>query len=144
MPTLTRVAYAQVPVSTAYSVVADVARYPEFLPACEAVEVLREGSDSLSAKVQVAGMGMTESFVTDNTLVDNQQITMSLSDGPFHHLEGTWSFTELGEVGCKIELHLDYAPRGMLANLLSGLADKVADKLVDAFIARVELVHGDE
>ena len=141
MSFLERSALLEVPVSAAYDVVIDVARYPLFLPGCEAVEVLETTPSGLVAQVAVAGKGLKESFITENRHEPHEAVYMSLQQGPFDRLEGEWLFTPLGTVGCRIDLRIDYIPRGLLAKLLSGLADRVANRMVDAFSERIVAQH---
>lgn len=133
-----------VPVEVAYRVVVDVASYPEFLPACHATQIIEQEESGLTASVtvggRVGGKTLEERFVTRNVHIPNQQIDMTLSDGPFEKLEGRWVFKQLGEVGCKIEVTIEYVPRGVLARLLSALVDPMASRLVDAFSQRIESV----
>lgn len=142
MKTLVRTALLEVPTETAYGVVVDVCRYPQFLPGCERVEVLETTPSGLIAEVAVAGKGLQERFVTANVHQPHEAVTMSLQQGPFEHLEGRWLFTPLGDSGCKVELHIEYLPKGVLARLLGGIADRVANRLVDAFSERIVETHG--
>ena len=130
-------ALLEVPVDFAYQVVLDVARYPEFLPGCDEVTVLETTLDGLVAEVRVAGKGLRESFITSNTHLPNEAVRMSLREGPFERLEGEWVFTPLGDIGCRVDMHIDFVARGLLARLLSTLADRVADRMVDAFSQRI-------
>ncbi|MEM9620788.1 MAG: type II toxin-antitoxin system RatA family toxin [Pseudomonadota bacterium] len=137
MPQIVRSALVEAPPSAAYAVVVDVERYPEFLPNCASVQVLETHASGLVAAVTVVGKGLTEQFITSNAHEPDQSVLMTLREGPFQHLEGEWRFTPLGDLGCRIDMRLDFAPRGVLARILSGLADAVANRLVDAFSQRV-------
>lgn len=132
-----------VPAATAYRVVADVASYPMFLPGCTAVTIVEplNQAHELVASVRVQGKGLSETFVTKNTHVPDERVTMSLREGPFRSLEGTWTFQALGEDGCRVDLDLLFEPRGLLASMLSPMAEGVANIMVDAFVARIEAVH---
>ena len=143
MPVITKSALLMVPVETAYAVVVDVAAYPQFLPACRDTRVISQPSvDELTASVTVGGTvggkSIEETFVTHNRHEPGQRVDMLLSQGPFDRLEGHWLFTQLGDIGCKVEVTIDYVPRGLLARLLSTLADPMANRLVDAFSDRIE------
>ena len=131
------------PVEVAYDVVADVAAYPEFLPGCRAVtiESPMNAAGELVASVQVAGKGMQEHFVTRNTHVPVERVTMSLREGPFRTLEGAWTFKALGDDGCRVDLDVRFEARGMIATLLSPMAEGIADLMVDAFVERIETIH---
>ena len=135
--TLERTALLEVPPEVAYEVVIDVAQYPQFLPGCERVQVLENHASVLVAQVSVAGKGLQESFVTSNVHRPYESVTMSLQQGPFEYLQGQWLFTPLGDVGCKVDLRIEYLPKGVLVRLLSSLADRIANRLVDAFSERI-------
>ena len=138
MTTLERSALLEAPVALAYDVIADVARYPEFLPGCESVLVLETTSTGLVAEVSVAGRGIHESFVTANEHRPQEAIVMSLRDGPFERLEGEWLFTRLGDLGCRVDIRIEFVPKGIVARLLGGFADRLANRLVDAFSERIQ------
>ena len=142
MHTLERTALLEVPIDVAYDVVVDVVRYPDFLPGCKTVTVLDTSDSGLTARVAVAGRGIHESFVTENVHHPHESVFMYLREGPFERLEGQWLFTPLGDVGCRVDLRIDFVPKGLLAHLLSGFADKAANRLVDAFSARMQSLSG--
>lgn len=142
MHKLIRTALLEVPASAAYQVVIDVVQYPDFVPGCKTVHVLETSETGLVAKVSVAGRGLHESFITTNQHRLDESVLMTLREGPFERLEGEWLFTPLGEVGCRIELRIEFQPKGVIARLLSGFADKIANRLVDAFVARILAIHG--
>lgn len=141
MPELFRSALLEVPPSAAYAVVIDVVRYPEFLPGCKAVSVLETTARGLVAQVSVSGAGIKESFVTNNIHTLDKLVVMSLQEGPFERLEGKWTFTALGDLGCRIDLHIDYEPKGLLSRILGKLANRVANKMVDAFSERIDVQY---
>ncbi len=141
MAELTRSALIEVPVPTVFAVVQDIGSYHEFVPGCDAVEVLSHTPDGIEAAVQVSGKGISERFVTFNTYEQDAWVRMSLREGPFETLEGEWRFKALGDIGCRIDLSLQFVPKGVLVRVLSGFIEPVADRLVDAFVQRVEAVH---
>ena len=145
MPVITKSALLMVPVNVAYDVVIDVASYPLFLPACQETQIISQSPDGLTASVTVggtlAGQTFDETFVTHNLHNPNERVTMQLHEGPFEYLSGSWQLTGFGEVGCKVEVSIDYAPRGLLARLLAKFAEPMANKMVDAFSQRIELVY---
>lgn len=140
MKKITRSALLEVPVELAYQVVVDVEAYPDFLPGCERVEVLKRTDTGVEVKVTVSGAGIKQKFVTVNRH-DPNMITMSLKKGPFKALEGAWHFTQIGDRGCRVEVDLEFEADGMLATLFTPIADVVANKLVDAFCERMDTVQ---
>ena len=137
MNRLSREALLEVPCEVAYAVVVDVLQYPDFLPGCGAVQIIEETKSGLVAQVEVQGAGFKETFITANRHVPNEAVSMSLKQGPFERLEGQWVFTPLGEVGCRVDLTIEYSARGLLTNLLARLAGNMANKMVDAFSQRI-------
>ena len=132
-----RSALLEVPVELAYQVVVDVEAYPEFLPGCDSVDVLRRDADGLDAKVKVTGAGMSHVFVTRNRH-EAASISMVLREGPFRSLEGQWHFTSIGDTGCRVTVELMVDAHGLLATVLNPVADKVANRMVEAFCRRIE------
>lgn len=141
MKTLERSALLEVPVPVAYAVIVDVLKYPDFVAGCEQVEILQATPTGLIAQVSVAGKGLRESFVTENTHQPFESVVMSLREGPFEVLEGRWQLTPLGDVGCRVDLRIDFVPKGIVARILSGFTDRIADRLVDAFSDQILLEY---
>lgn len=131
-----------VPAATAYQVVIDVERYADFVPACKKVQVLeRRREDAqvewVEAQVTVGKAGAEYVFVTENKCVANEQVEVNLKQGPFKRLHGVWTFKALGDKGCRVDLTLDFEATSLLSGLLDGMAQKVADSMVDAFSRRI-------
>lgn len=125
-----------------YRLVNDVDSYPEFLPGCSGSRVLSASSDQMTASVDVSKAGISKTFVTRNTLTDNQSINMQLVDGPFKKLSGGWRFTPLGEQACKVELNLDFEFTNMLVELAFGrIFKELASSMVQAFTQRAKEVY---
>lgn len=129
-----------------FELVADVSRYPEFLPWCSNGQVLEQTPDGVVASIGMAFGGMRKSFTTRNTHVQDRSIRLELVDGPFSHLEGTWDFVPLGDGSqraCRIEFALNYGfASHTLATLVGPVFDKIAGSLVDAFVKRADQVYG--
>lgn len=131
-----------------YSLVTGVAAYPQFLPWCDSAEVLASDADSVTARLGLAYMGVRHAFTTRNQHVADRSVTVSLVDGPFSVLEGSWVFHPLGRPGseaqaCKIEFDLRYTfANGALERVVNPVFDRVANTLVDAFVRRAEDVYG--
>lgn len=132
-----------------YSLVTDVAAYPQFLPWCERVDVLAKDKTSVTARLSLAYAGVHHAFTTRNTQVRDESVQIALIDGPFSMLDGTWSFRSLavpaGGAGqaSKVELDLRYAFAGHALELMvSPVFDRIANTFVDSFVKRAEQVYG--
>ncbi len=130
-----------------FDVVADVERYPQFLPLCEALAVrsrAEQGPDSILTATMTVGYGaIRESFTSRVTLKPAQkEIHVAYLDGPFHHLDNRWRFTDTAN-GSEIHFFIDYAFASRLLGLVMGaMFDRAVKKYTEAFEARARVVYG--
>jgi coenzyme Q-binding protein COQ10 len=130
-----------------FAVVADVERYPEFLPLCEGLSVRsreEHGGDSvLTATMRVGYHAIAESFTSRVTLRPEQnEIVVAYLDGPFTHLHNRWRFREAAS-GSEIEFFIDYAfASRMLAMVMGAVFDKAVRKYTHAFEERARMLYG--
>lgn len=132
-----------------FNLVTDVGKYDQFLPWCDHAKVITATPDTMQAEVGIAMAGVKQTFTTQNTHTINdtgRQIDMKLLNGPFSNLEGSWTFTPVGDTSqraCKTELHLNYGfDNAVLAALVGPVFDKIAASLVDAFVKRADQIYG--
>jgi len=126
-----------------YELVNDVARYSEFLPWCEAGEVLESSETHMLARLRLGKGIIHQQFVTRNSLVPGERIEMNLAEGPFKKLHGLWLFQPLNEQACKISLDLSFDYSGALVKASLGpLFNQLAGSMVDAFCARAKALLG--
>lgn len=136
-----------------FALVTQVAQYPQFLPWCDHATVLAEDAEGMTAEVGISFGGIRQTFTTRNRHVAGRRIGMTLVNGPFSQLEGTWEFKPLdtsaaapGEGlsrACRVEFTLNYGfDNAALAALVGPVFDKIAGSLVDAFVKRAEHVYG--
>lgn len=142
MPQIHRSALVPFSAEQMYQLVNDVHSYPEFLPGCTGSRVLTATPNEMTAAVEVAKAGISKTFTTRNTLLDNQSINMQLVDGPFRTLMGGWKFTALSPEACKVELHLDFEFTNKLIELAFGkIFKELAGSMVQAFTQRAKEVY---
>lgn len=132
-----------------YDLVADIERYPEFLPLCESLRILRRQEDAGGNPMLVAEMGVgykaiRERFTTRVGLDrDNLKITAEYIDGPFRHLENRWAFKDASDGGCDIDFFITYEFKSFALGLLMGkMFDRAFRKFTDAFETRANVVYG--
>ncbi|HKJ62683.1 MAG TPA: type II toxin-antitoxin system RatA family toxin [Hyphomicrobiales bacterium] len=131
-----------------FDLVADVERYPEFVPLCDAMHVLRRdeqnGHEVITAKMTIAYKLIRESFTTRVRLErDNSRILVSYIDGPFKYLENSWSFKAIDGDRCEIGFSLSYEFRSRLLQAVMGAVfDQAFRKFADAFEARADEIYG--
>lgn len=126
-----------------FELVADVEKYPEFLPWCSGSRVVRDHEGGVDATVQLDYHGIKSHFTTRNDLRAPEHIRMSLIDGPFRSLTGSWSFIALRPGACKVHLVLHYEfSSGLLAKALTPVFAHVAHSMIESFETRAEAVYG--
>ena len=143
MPRISRSADVPFPAPDMFSLVADIERYPRFLPWCRSATVHVRSPTVVTASLEIARGPFRKSFTTRNRMVDSERIDIELIDGPFSHLDGYWSFDEMAAKRCKIgfEMRFEISNR-MLARVLAPLFEEIARTMVDAFCRRAHQVYG--
>lgn len=125
-----------------YDLVNDVEAYENFLPGCKSSQVIISNESYMKAKMVVAKAGIEQELVTENALVLNRSIQMSLAQGPFKSLSGGWTFTPLSDEACKIELDLEFTFASRLVDMAFGKVFKsLTGNMVKAFSERAKEVY---
>lgn len=125
-----------------FELVYDVASYPRFLPWCQHAEVIKETDEEICGRIEVARLGIHQTFSTCNRYERDRHMTIDLLDGPFRKLHGGWNFLPLRENACKVELELEFEFSGRLIDkAFGGVFNQIANTLVDAFCKRADEVY---
>jgi coenzyme Q-binding protein COQ10 len=126
-----------------YAVVADVERYPEFLPWCVACRIkTRESAASFTADLAVGFKMVREQFTSRVTLDPPTGITVEYLTGPFEHLRNTWGFKAVPG-GTEVEFFLSFAFRSKLLQAVIGvLFEEAVQRMVGAFETRAAKLYG--
>ena len=131
-----------------FDLVADVERYPEFVPLCKALKVRQRIQEPESVEVVIADMTVSYKLVretfTSRVTLDrpNLQILVEYLEGPFSHLENRWTFHPLGERTCEIEFFISYEFRSRTLGLLMGAVFDVAfRRFAVAFEQRADRIY---
>ncbi len=126
-----------------YDLVADVERYPEFLPWCVAVR-MREREDDLLVADTVIGFKMFRERFTTRVRLDpaGRRIDVAYEEGPFNHLNNHWVFEDHVQ-GCAIDFFVDFSFRSrILQKLIETLFAEAVRRMVSAFEARARALYG--
>jgi len=135
---------AIVPFSAAqmFSLVNDVARYPEFLPWCVGAKVEELAADERVASLKVSRGVLRTEFTTRNRLDPDREILMSLLDGPFRNLKGHWRFEPIAERGARVGLRVEFEFKNPLtAAAFNAIFESLCGTLVDAFVMRARKIY---
>jgi coenzyme Q-binding protein COQ10 len=132
-----------------FNLVADVERYPEFVPLCRSLKVRKrmpqaDGVEVVIADMSVAYKLVRESFVSRVTLDrPNLQILVEYIEGPFSRMENRWSFQPIGERACKVDFSISYEFRSRAFGLLMGaMFDLAFRRFAAAFEKRADEIYG--
>lgn len=126
-----------------YSLVADIERYPEFLPWCVACRIKkRESATVLIADLAVGFKMVREQFTSRVTLDPPKAITVEYLNGPFEHLRNTWGFRP-APGGTEVDFFLSFEFRSrLLQTIIGALFEEAVHRMVGAFEARAARLYG--
>ncbi|WP_286235114.1 type II toxin-antitoxin system RatA family toxin [Thalassotalea sediminis] len=143
MPVISRNALVMFSTEQMFELINDVQAYPQFLPDCGDSKIIKQDANKMTASLLVSKGGLKKWFTTENTLVNNKEVSMSLLDGPFKYLTGKWQLIPLSEDACKVSLHLDYEFSSKVLDLAFGpVFNGIANSMVQAFTERAKQVYG--
>jgi coenzyme Q-binding protein COQ10 len=126
-----------------YDLVADIGRYPEFLPWCLASRIRRRDGDVIIADLVIGFKMLRERFTSQVTLYPEQmKIDVTYVDGPFKHLNNHWQFLD-DPGGCLIDFYVDFEFRSrFLQKMMQPLFNEAVRRMVAAFESRAENLYG--
>ena len=132
-----------------FDLVADVERYPEFVPLCRELKVRKRSTEAEGVEVVIADMTVAYKLVREafrSRVMLNRpklQILVEYLEGPFSHLENRWTFHQTGENACEVEFFIDYEFRSRTLGLLMGaMFDAAFRRFATAFERRADEVYG--
>lgn len=126
-----------------FELVADVGKYPEFLPWCVATRVRSRTSDGVVADMVIGYKAFRERF-TSTARFDrpHMRIDVAYQEGPFRFLSNHWVF-ERAPNGCAIDFYIDFEFRsGLLEKAITVVFNKAVNRMVEAFERRARAMYG--
>lgn len=130
-----------------YDLVADVARYPEFLPWTAAARIrsrspIAGGGEVMEADLVISFKVFRERFGSQVTLLPSEnKILTEYIDGPFKHLKSIWTFQDT-PTGCDVSFEVDFEFRNpILAGLIGLVFNEAMTRVVRAFEARAAKLY---
>ena len=129
-----------------FDLVADVERYPEFLPFCESLVVrARDVKDEQTMLVadMTIGYKLVRETITSRVMIDRGRMQISTDNvsGPFRQMQNCWNFAPLDDGGCEIRFSIAYEFKNRaLATLVGGLFDRVFRRFAEAFETRADMI----
>jgi coenzyme Q-binding protein COQ10 len=136
-----------------YDLVADVARYPEFLPWTAAARIRSlkpvagrsEGAEVMEADLVISFKVFRERFGSRVTLLPAEgRIETEYLDGPFKYLQSSWVIEDRPEGGCNVCFEVDFEFRNMILQRIIGVVfDEAMRRVVQAFDRRARALYGE-
>ena len=126
-----------------YALINDIERYPEFVPGCVGARIVQLMEHEVVATLTIKRGPLKTEFTTRNLLETDRRVLMQLVNGPFRVLEGLWTLTPLGDLGCRVglEMRFEFTNR-VTGALFEPLFEDTAASLVDAFVQRARAIRG--
>jgi coenzyme Q-binding protein COQ10 len=128
-----------------FDLVADIERYPEFLPWCVGARVRSREGDLVVADL-VIGFKMVRERFTSRVKLDrpNLRIDVAYTEGPFRYLNNHWIFEPLPNGRCRIDFYVDFEFRSsILQRIIGALFNEAVRRMVHAFETRARKLYGD-
>ena len=132
-----------------FDLVADVERYPEFVPLCRSLKIRQrtpkpDGTEIVVADMTVSFKLVREAFTSRVTLDrPNLKILVEYLQGPFSHLENRWTFEPKSDSACEVGFYLAYEFKSrMLAMLMGTMFDAAFQRFAAAFEKRADVIYG--
>lgn len=133
------------PARQMFDLVIDAERYPEFVPYCTGLKVLRRSVAPDGRKTMVAAMTVgygpiSETFTTRVTMDEEKlKLLIQYVDGPFRRLENRWTFVDTGADSSEVGFFIEYSFKSRAFELLAGsVFERLFRKMADAFVARAD------
>jgi coenzyme Q-binding protein COQ10 len=135
--------------SEMFDLVADVERYPEFVPLCKSLKIRQrtpkpDGTEIVVCDMTVSFKLIREAFTSEVTLDrPNLKILVKYLRGPFSNMENRWTFEPKSEHACDVGFYISYEFRSrMLAILMGTMFETAFQRFAAAFEKRADVVYG--
>jgi coenzyme Q-binding protein COQ10 len=125
-----------------FDLVADIERYPEFLPWCVGTRIRSRDGNVIVADMIIGYKAFRERFTSRVTLTRPTSIDVEYSEGPFKYLQNHWLFVP-HDAGTTIDFFVDFEFRSRILQALIGVVFGEAVRImVNAFERRAEAIYG--
>lgn len=127
-----------------YDLVADVEKYPEFLPWCTACRINERGEGLFYADLVIGYKMFREKFGSKVTLEDGKVIQVEYLSGPMKYLSNHWCFKDKEDgTGCVVDFYVDFEFKNpILQSVISTFFHEAVKRMVGAFETRAIHVYG--
>jgi coenzyme Q-binding protein COQ10 len=125
-----------------FQLVADVGKYPQFLPWCVGARVRSETETELVADLTIGFGPFREGFTSRVALDRPHKVVVRYENGPFRYLNNQWTF-DPDPAGCRVSFFVDFEFRSRLLQAAIGVVfNEAVRRMVNAFLTRARAVYG--
>lgn len=143
MPSIREVKRLPFSAEQMFDLVADVDKYPEFLPWVVATRVRHDDEHTMTADMLVGFKALREKFTSRVEKDRPKKIRVHYVDGPLRDLDNVWTFEAVEDGGCEIHFCVEFAFKSKMFEALAGqYIDRAFRKMVAAFETRAEALYG--
>lgn len=149
MPSFTTTRHVRHSAANMFDLVADVEKYPRFVPLCSSLVVRKRSTEKDGTEIVIADMTIAYKMIretfTSRVALDREKLRILVSylSGPFKRMENRWVFVPAGEGECDVRFSIDYEFRSRALSLLMGaMFDAAFRRFSAAFEARANEVYG--
>jgi coenzyme Q-binding protein COQ10 len=128
-----------------YALVADVERYPEFLPWCRSCRIKSRAEEGrvLHADLVIGYKMFQEKIVSKVTLTPFSRVQVEYADGPLRYLSNHWNFIQNDDGTATIDFYVDFEFRNpMFQKLMGVFFHEIVRRMVSAFEERAKALYG--
>ena len=126
-----------------FDLVADIARYPEFLPWCKGARILKREGNLVTADLIIGYKMFQEKFTSRVTLDPPRRISVEYLSGPLSSLKNEWGFRPNGKGGCDLSFDVEFDFRSrVLGGMMEMFFEKAISKMAEAFEKRAYELYG--
>lgn len=125
-----------------FDLVADVGRYPEFLPWCIGARIYNRRPERFDADVIIGFKMFRERFTSRVTLSPHKSVDVDYISGPMKRLYNHWRFMD-HEMGCIVDFEVDFEfDNPVLEKMIGRMFAEATDRMIDAFVERSHTLYG--
>ncbi|MGE5339549.1 MAG: SRPBCC family protein [Gemmatimonadota bacterium] len=129
------------PAESVFDIIEQAEHYPQFIPWCSAAEILERTDEIVAARVSMRVAGLQLALETRNSKRRPEWLQLKMVRGPMRRFEGEWRLTPLNAWACRIDFTLSYEiGDGLIERVAGPVFARMADSMVDAYVARAERI----
>ena len=126
-----------------FEMVADIEKYPEFLPWVTAARIRRREGNVVWADLMIGFKMVRERFTSRVEIIHPTRINVTYSEGPFKYLNNHWAFEPLPDGGTLIDFYVDFEFHSkVLQKLMGALFNEAVRLMVSSFQKRAAQLYG--